>query len=69
VITRRLRFGLLRGTRRGGLPVGVRRRRMVDAFAETIDELVDWSRGRVRADKTYEKLVAMGYLGSERTTL
>ena len=52
----------------GGRPVGVRRRPMVDAFAEKIDELVDRSQGRVRADVAHAKLVAMGYLGSERTT-
>ncbi len=52
----------------GGVPVGVRRRPMVDAFAEKIDELVDRSQGRVRADVAHAKLVAMGYLGSERTT-
>jgi hypothetical protein len=52
----------------GGLPVAVRRRPMVDPFAEKIDELVERSRGRIRADKAHEKLVAMGYLGSERTT-
>ncbi len=52
----------------GGLPVAVRRRPAVDAFAGKIDELVDRSRGRVRADKAHETLVAMGYRGSERTT-
>jgi transposase len=52
----------------GGLPVAVRRRPMVDPFAEKIAELVERSRGKIRADKAHEKLVAMGYLGSERTT-
>ena len=52
----------------GGLPVSVRLRPMVDRFAAKIEELVDRSRGKIRADKAHETLVAMGYLGSERTT-
>ncbi len=52
----------------GGLAVAGRARPMVDGFSEKIEELVDRSRGRVRADKAHETLVAMGYLGSERTT-
>jgi hypothetical protein len=52
----------------GGLPVRVRRRPLVDAFAEKIDELVDRSHARVRADKAHGVLVAMGYEGSYRTT-
>jgi transposase len=52
----------------GGLPVAVRRRPRVDPFAEKIEELVERSRGRIRADRAHAKLVAMGYLGSERTT-
>jgi hypothetical protein len=50
----------------GGLPVLVRPR--VDAFAEKIEEWVDRSRGRIRADVAHQRLVAMGYVGSERTT-
>jgi transposase len=52
----------------GGLPVPVRPRPRVDAFAEKIEEWVDRSRGRIRADVAHQRLVAMGYLGSERTT-
>jgi transposase len=52
----------------GGLPVSVRPRPRVDAFAVKIEEWVDRSRGRVRADVCHQRLVAMGYLGSERTT-
>lgn len=52
----------------GGLPVSVRARPRVDAFAAKIDEWVDRSRGKVRADVCHERLVAMGYQGSERTT-
>ncbi len=52
----------------GGLPVAMRARPRVDAFAGKIDEWVDRSRGKIRADKAHERLVAMGYMGSERTT-
>jgi hypothetical protein len=37
-------------------------------FQRKIDELVERSHGRIRADAAHEKLVALGYLGSSRTT-
>src|SRR6188472_2491650 len=52
----------------GGLPVSVRPRPRVDAFVEKIEEWVERSRGRIRADAAHQRLVAMGYQGSERTT-
>jgi hypothetical protein len=52
----------------GGLPVSLRPRPRVDPFAEKIDEWVDRSRGRIRADAAHQRLLAMGYQGSERTT-
>jgi transposase len=52
----------------GGLPQPARPRPRVDAFAEKIEEWVERSRGKVRADVAHQKLVAMGYQGSERTT-
>src|SRR3954451_10823087 len=52
----------------GGLTVSVRSRPRVDAFAVKIEEWVDRSRGRIRADVAHQRLVAMGYVGSERTT-
>jgi len=53
----------------GAPPARARHRRPVaDPFQEKIDELVDRSRGRIRADQAHSKLVAMGYQGSERTT-
>lgn len=52
----------------GGLPLSVRPRPRVDEFAEKIEEWVDRSRGRIRADVAHQRLLAMGYLGSERTT-
>jgi hypothetical protein len=33
-----------------------------------IEEWVDRSRGKIRADVCYQRLVAMSYLGAERTT-
>ncbi|MCA1699891.1 MAG: IS21 family transposase [Actinobacteria bacterium] len=52
----------------GGLPVSARPRPAVDAFAEKIEEWVERSRARIRADRAHERLIAMGYRGSERTT-
>jgi transposase len=52
----------------GGLPVSVRARPAVDPFMEKIEEWVDRSRGRIRADVAHQRLVGMGYRGSERTT-
>src|SRR5512144_1171619 len=52
----------------GRLSQPVRPRPRVDAFAEKIEEWVARSRGKVRADRAHEKLIAMGYQGSERTT-
>jgi transposase len=40
----------------------------VGDFAGTIDELVERSGGRIRADVAHAKLVALGYEGSSRTT-
>jgi len=39
-----------------------------DDFADKIAEWVDRSNGKVRADVVHERLIAMGYSGSERTT-
>ncbi len=53
----------------GGQPRPAGRARPVTgAFLEKVEELVDRSHGKIRADKTHERLVAMGYLGSARST-
>lgn len=52
----------------GGLPVATRPRPAVGVFAGKIAEWVDKSRGKIRADVAHQRLVAMGYMGSERTT-
>jgi|SRR5919108_6541163 hypothetical protein len=57
-----------RGRAGGSWQRGRRRRPRLDGFADKVDELVDRSRERIRADKVHERLVAMGYWGSERTT-
>jgi hypothetical protein len=44
------------------------REQLIDPFREKIEEWVDASHGRVRADVAQRKLEAMGYAGSERTT-
>jgi transposase len=44
------------------------RDQLIDPFREKIEEWVDASHGRVRADVAQRKLEAMGYAGSERTT-
>ena len=38
-----------------------RRSRMIDPFLSKIEELVDASQGRIRADVVHEKLTAMGF--------
>jgi transposase len=53
----------------GGDPLArVARPRAVDAFMAKIEELVDHSTGKIRADVVHRKLVAMGYAGSGRST-
>ena len=53
----------------GAPPRRARHRRPVaDEVSGKIEELVDRSRGQIRADQAHSKLVAMGYEGSERTT-
>ena len=46
----------------------VTRARVADAFADKIAEWIERSGGRIRADVVHDKLKAMGYSGSERTT-
>jgi transposase len=45
-----------------------RRARAVDEFAGKVEELVDRSGGKIRADVVHRRLTAMGYAGSERST-
>ncbi|MGH9068770.1 MAG: Mu transposase domain-containing protein [Acidimicrobiales bacterium] len=54
----------------GGDPSArVRRPQIIDSYREKIEELVDRSHGKVRADVVHEHhIVAMGFVGDERTT-
>jgi hypothetical protein len=40
---------------------------VIDGFLPKLEEQVDRSKGKIRADVADEKLVAMGFAGSERT--
>lgn len=44
------------------------RGRVTDAFLPKIEEWVEVSKGKIRADKAHEKLLALGYEGSDRST-
>jgi transposase len=46
----------------------LRRDQLIDPFRDKIEEWVELSHGRVRADVARRKLEAMGFTGSERTT-
>ncbi len=53
----------------GGLrTTPVQRDQLIDPFRDKIEEWVDASHGRIRADVAQRKLEPMGYSGSERTT-
>jgi len=56
--------------REAGLPVGapVQRPKLIDPFVPKVEEAVELSEGKVRADLLHERLVAMGFTGDERTT-
>jgi transposase len=41
---------------------------VIDEYVEKIEELMERSEGKIRADVVHEKLTAMGFGGSERTT-
>ena len=46
----------------------VRRDQLIDPFLDKVEEWVERSHGKVRADRAHAKLVWLGYTGSERTT-
>uniref|UniRef100_UPI003D8A2537 IS21 family transposase n=1 Tax=Gordonia sp. B7-2 TaxID=3420932 RepID=UPI003D8A2537 len=54
--------------RAAGLAPAVRRPRLIDDFLPHIEGWVQDTNGKIRADKAHEKLVALGYSGTERTT-
>ena len=56
--------------RDAGRPVDapVARGKLIDPFMGKVEELVDTSQGKVRADVVHERLELMGFTGNERTT-
>jgi hypothetical protein len=41
---------------------------VIDRFLPKLEELVEWNKGKIRADVAHEKVTAMRFTGSERTT-
>jgi transposase len=56
--------------REAGGPAGppAARAQLIEEFLPKLEEWMEHSRGKIRADKAHAKLVALGYAGSERTT-
>src|SRR6195952_1929013 len=56
--------------RDAGQPIAqpVERSRVTDAFLPKIEEWVEASQGKIRADKAHDKLLALGYDGSARSS-
>lgn len=56
--------------RNSGAPIpGMKpRTRITDEYRVIIEQLIGESSGLIRADKVHEKLISMGYTGSERST-
>ena len=52
----------------GPLVTRARRSQLIDPFLAKVEEWVENSKGKVRADRVHAKLVWLGYAGSERTT-
>lgn len=51
-----------------GYTTNVVRTTVARPFTDKIEELVERSSGKIRADVVHQRLAAMGYTGSERTT-
>ena len=52
----------------GELDQAAARPQLIDEYLPKVEEWVERSFGKVRADVAHDKLVALGYKGSERTT-
>ena len=52
----------------GELDRAATRPQVIDEYLPKVEEWVERSKGKVRADVAHDKLVALGYTGSERTT-
>ena len=44
------------------------RPKVTDEYLDKLEELVERSKGKIRADKAHRVITAMGFAGSERTT-
>ncbi|MGV9324118.1 IS21 family transposase [Streptosporangium sandarakinum] len=49
-------------------PEPVRRAKLIDAFMPKIEELIEQSHGKIGADQVHKRLVAVGFVGTDRTT-
>lgn len=47
---------------------GAARPQLIDGYLVKVEEWVEKSAGKIRADKAHDRLLALGYEGSERTT-
>ena len=52
----------------GELDKAAARPQLIDEYLPKVEEWVERSKGKVRADRVHAKLVWLGYTGSERTT-
>jgi hypothetical protein len=53
----------------GGDPLDrVARPKLIDSFLPKVEELVEASKGHIRADRVHEHLLALGFTGAPRTT-
>ena len=54
--------------RNAGLPPATRRARMIDGWRDVLEGWVADSKGKIRGDKAHERLLKLGYTGTDRTT-
>lgn len=52
----------------GVVPGSAPRPQLIDPFLAKMEEWVEQSKGKIRGDRAHDKLQALGYAGSERTT-
>src|SRR6476619_176764 len=52
----------------GELDKAAARPQLIDAYLPKVEEWVERSKGKVRADVAHEQLLGVGYTGSERST-
>jgi hypothetical protein len=54
--------------RDAGVPPASRRARMIDDWRDVLEGWVTDSKGKIRGDKAHERLLRLGYTGTDRTT-